>query len=125
MNRRFQQIEMEQEEDVFLANFRRNLMDETDIYAAAKELTALIEQDGCRKLVLSLGPQAIECLYSVFLAKLVMIQRLLQENGGNLILCDVLPVVKAVFEACKLQDFFLFAPDRSTALALFRQQAIS
>ena len=48
----------------------------------ADEVVDLID-GGCRKLVFTLGPESLQCLYSVFLAKLVMFQRVLRERGGG------------------------------------------
>jgi anti-anti-sigma factor len=103
--------------DVVFARFRHRKIEEAGIHTLGNELTELIESDGCRKLVLGLGPGTLECLYSVFLAKLVMIQRRMQDHKGALILCELTPEVKAVFEACKLMNYFDFAPDKPAALA--------
>ena len=84
----------------------------------ADEVLALID-GGCRKMVFSLGPGALQCLYSVFLSKLVMFQRVMREHGGAMKLCDVTPEVREVFEACRLNELFDFAPDQSAALAAF------
>ena len=72
-------------------------------------------------MVFSLGPGALHCLYSVFLAKLVMCQRLLRERGGAMKLCDLTPEVRGVFEACKLHELFEFAQDRASAVAAFAE----
>ena len=67
-------------------------------------------------MVLSLGPGTLDCLYSIFMAKLVSVHRRLQDRQGALILCDVTPEVLTVFEACRLRTYFEFAPDRAAAL---------
>ena len=74
---------------------------------------------GVRKgsLVLRLGPEPLDCLYSVFMAKLVRIRRHALEQGGALKLCDVHPHTRRVFEACHLDKYFDFAPDQETAVA--------
>ena len=68
-------------------------------------------------VALSLGPESPECLYSVFLAKLYWAQRMLSEQGISLILCDVRPVVRTIFEAVKLDDHFRFAGNLDAAVA--------
>ncbi len=55
---------------------------EADMIEMADEVVGLIEDRGCRKLVFCLGPGDVVCLYSVFLAKLVMIRRHVLEKGG-------------------------------------------
>jgi hypothetical protein len=91
----------------------------------ANELMDLIERGGCRKLVLSLGPGTLECLYSVFMAKLVMIHRRLQEHEGAMIICDVTPDIMTVFEACKLQNYFEFAADVPSGLEAMKRKTHS
>jgi anti-anti-sigma factor len=91
-------------------------LDEAAIHAVGTELIRLIEEDGCRRMVLSLGPGSLECLYSIFMAKLVSVQRRIQDRQGSLVLCDVTPEVLTVFEACRLRSFFKFAPDRAAAV---------
>jgi anti-anti-sigma factor len=89
------------------------------VYELGDELHHLAAQDGCRKMVLSLGPPEPQFLYSVFLAKLVTLQRRLQARGGKLKIADTTPETRDIFDACGLTNLFDFAPDRATALASF------
>jgi anti-anti-sigma regulatory factor len=82
-------------------------------------LVRLVEEDGCRKMVLTLGPPEPEFLYSIFLAKLVSLQRRLRERGGALKLTGVGPNTLRIFEACRLVPLFDFAPDQDAAVAGF------
>jgi hypothetical protein len=92
-------------------------MDESAICGLGEELLALAKRDGCRKLALSLGPVPPDCLYSVFLAKLVTVQRVHNEHGGQMVLCDVSAPVKSIFEATHLDQQFTFVPDFDAAVA--------
>jgi hypothetical protein len=56
-------------------------------------------------------------LYSVFLAKLVMVQRVHNENGGEMVLCDITTPVKSTFDATQLHRKFTFVPDFDAAVA--------
>jgi hypothetical protein len=112
-------IDVERHGDVFCVSLRNRRLSEKDIVETADEVISLIADDGCRKLVFSLGPGSPEILYSVFLAKLVMIQRRLKEVDGRMKLCDVTPEVHGVFEACQLHDHFDFAEDKAAAIAAF------
>lgn len=113
----YRHIDVQLHGDVFCVRLRtRNLL-ETEILELADELVSLIIDRGCRKLALSLGPERLDCLYSVFLAKLVMLRRRMRECGGTLKLCDVPPEVMGIFDACHLRDFFEFAKDQPTAIA--------
>ncbi len=113
----FKHIAVERQGDVFCLRLCKHQMDEPDILEMADEVVRLINKEKCRKMVLSLGPGELDCLYSVFLAKLVMIRRHLVEQGGVLKLCDACPETIGVFKACRLADFFEFVPDKATALA--------
>jgi anti-anti-sigma factor len=113
----YHHITVEVQGDVHCVRLRSRRMDEPAIHEMADELIALAVEDGCRKLVLSLGPEAPECLYSVFLSKLLTVQRRLAELGGSLKLCDVGPEVMSVFAVCRLETCFDFVPDFPAAIA--------
>jgi hypothetical protein len=114
---RYQHIKVERHGDVFHVRLRSTRLEESEVYELAEELIALCTQDGCRKLALSLGPEPPRCLYSVFLAKLITVQRVLHEHGGSLRLCDVNPLTRTVFEASLLEQQFAFLPDCDAAVA--------
>jgi anti-anti-sigma factor len=113
----YHHIIVERQHDISCVRLRQLRMDEADILEMADELVELIDKQPCRKIALSLGPGQVECLYSVFLAKLVMIRRLLAEREGRLKICEATPETIGVFEACHLKDYFDFVPDVPTALA--------
>ena len=100
-------IEVEQRDGNFHARLRQRQMQEQQIHELFAELQSLVRDEGCRCLVLSLENNP-EFLYSVFLAKLITLQRVLTEHGGELRLCHVSPQVHAIFEACKLERQFTF-----------------
>jgi anti-anti-sigma regulatory factor len=52
-----------------------------------------------------------------WLAQLQKIQRLANEGGHKLTLCNVAPATRGVFTIAHLDDLFEFAEDRFTALA--------
>jgi anti-anti-sigma regulatory factor len=104
--------------DVTCVSLVKHRLAEQELNQMADEVIGLID-GGCRKMVFSLGPGAVECLYSVFLSKLVMFQRVMREHGGTIKICDVTPEVREVFQACRLGDLFEFAPDQPAALAMF------
>jgi anti-sigma B factor antagonist len=112
-------ITVERHGDVFCVTLRHRHLDECAVRQMGEEVIDLIVKSGCRKLVFSFGPESPNCLYSVFLVKLMMIRRRMQEHEGALKLCDVGPEVHDVFEVCQLHHFFDFAPDRASAVAAF------
>ncbi len=91
------------------------------IHELAQELRRLVAEGDCRKMALSLGPESPECLYSIFLAKLITLQRLLRERQGELVLCHAQPTVRDIFEACGLNQLFHFLPDFDAAVAYWRK----
>jgi anti-anti-sigma factor len=113
-------IEVEREADVFRVRLKRRQMDELDVHEMADELHTLINAEGCRKLLLSLGPGTPQFLYSLFLAKLVGIRRRLLELQGQLMLTDITPEVMSVFDKCQLDKYFDFAQDRDAAMSALR-----
>jgi anti-anti-sigma factor len=117
MTRPHRHIDVEVRGDVFCVRLRNLRMDEPAIHEMAEELIALATEEECRKLVLSLGPGAPVFLYSVFLSKLLSIQRHLRDQGAEFKLCDVSPEVRNVFTVCRLENYFDFAPDFDAAVA--------
>jgi hypothetical protein len=119
MDRPWKQLEVERQGEVHCARLQHVQMDETQLQDLSVELNRLIDEEGCRKLVLSLGPPDPLCLYSVFLAKLVSLQRRLNQAGGGLKLAHVSPDTYRIFEACRLHSIFEFHPDKQTAMNAF------
>lgn len=113
----YSHLEVERRGDVFCVRLRFRRLEESDIHALADELITLARHDGCRKLALSLGPGSPDCLYSLFLAKMIMVQRVIREQGGEMVLCETTPEVVAIFEACRLDQHFHFVPDFEAAVA--------
>ena len=92
---------------VRLQSFR---MTEPEMIEMADEIVGLIEDDGCRKLVICLGPGELACLYSIFLAKLVSIRRHMLEAGGALRFAEASENTLNVFRACDLDKILHFVP---------------
>jgi hypothetical protein len=118
MTQPWKHIEVEQRDDVACVRLRRFRIEEPEIPDLASELMELATTPGCKKIALSLGPRPPECLYSIFLAKLMTVQRRLAERGCRLVLCDVSPEVQAIFEVCHFAEHFQFVPDFDAAVAV-------
>lgn len=116
MTRQYEHITVDRKGDVFCVRLKQRRLEESEVYRLSEELLSLIGEQNCRKLVLSLGPEEPQCLYSVFLAKLITLRRRLLEQGGALRLCDASPAVLESFEACQVKDYFDFAPDMLQAV---------
>jgi hypothetical protein len=117
MTRPYQHINVDRRGEICYVRLRQLHLDEPAIYEATAELRALVTDNACRKMALSLGPESPECLYSIFLARLIALQRVLREHQGELVLCDAQPAVREIFAACCLDHLFVFVPDFDAAVA--------
>ena len=113
-------LEIDRRDDLCCVRLRIRRLDEEQLTAMTDELFALIKEEGCRKLALCLGPEPPQFLYSVFLARLVAVQRVLREHDGSLVLCELRPEVFRIFEACRLDTQFQFAPNLEEGCAVLR-----
>jgi anti-anti-sigma factor len=113
-------IDVERDGDVHCISFRDHNMDEPSIRAMSDEVETMILKDGCRKLVISLGP--LRCLYSVLIARLIKVRQAMAAQAGRLKLCDVTPESMNVFIQCQLQDYFEFTKDRASAIAALKKE---
>jgi anti-sigma B factor antagonist len=123
MSRPYRTIVVERKDDIFCARLKRPQLDEGEVSELGEELAGLVNEEGCRKLVVSIGPEPPQLIYSVFVGKLVMVRRLLQEKGGALKLCEVSPHVRGMFDALQLSQYFEFYADQAAALASFGESA--
>jgi hypothetical protein len=116
-------INIDRRGDIYCVRLRRSRLEEGEIQLLGDEILALCSEGGCRKLALSLGPEPPDCLYSVFLAKLISVRNALQKLSGDMVLCDVAPIAYNVFEACLLHREFVFVPNFDAAVAYFQKSA--
>lgn len=119
MTRPYHYIDVACRGEVFCVRIPQKRLDEPMLLDMAGEVRNLIAEAGCRKMALSLGPESPECLYSIFLAKLISIQRLLRERQGELVLCHAQPAVRDIFASCCLDQLFHFLPDFEAAVSYF------
>jgi hypothetical protein len=117
----YQYLQVERRGDIFCAQIKDQHFDEFQTLQMCEELSNLITNDNCRKLAVSLGPGSPVFLYSVLLAKLFVLQRRLQEDGGSMVLCGVSPQVMTVFKTCAFDDKFRFARTFDDAVAQWEQ----
>jgi len=118
MNRSSRLIDVSKQEGAVCVRVRPEHLDELEVIAVADELQLVSQQKDCRKLIVSFDNRPIQCMYSVFLAKLITVQRRLAVHDAVLILAEVHPVIRSVFEACQLDTYFLFTKTVEEALAL-------
>ena len=116
----YRHIGVERRGGVFCVRLKRPHYDETELHEMGDELEGLVADEGCRRMVLALGDDTLECVYSMFLAKLIMVRRVLLEHEGRMVLCEVGPVTRGILDACKLLGYFEIEPDVGTAAAALR-----
>lgn len=115
---RRRRLEVEQIGDVTVVNFiDRKILDEQNIQVIGEQLFSLVDEEGCRKLLLNFGN--VEFLSSAALGKLITLNKKLQAAKGRLILCNIDPQIHEVFEITKLDKFFNIQKEEQTALQAF------
>ncbi len=115
---RRRRLEVEQIGDVTVVNFiDRKILDEQNIQIIGEELFRLVDEEGCRKLLLNFGN--VEFLSSAALGKLITLNKKLQASKGRLILCNIDPQIHEVFEITKLDKFFNIQKEEQMALQAF------
>jgi anti-anti-sigma factor len=111
MHRPYKRLEYREQDGVFCVRIKAQKLQENGLDELSTELARLVDEEDCRKMVLSLGPGEFECLYSVFLAKLVNLQRRLENAGGRMVLAEATPAVQGIFRAAGLERHFTFFAD--------------
>jgi hypothetical protein len=106
--------------DVACVRLVRTRLEEMELLEMGDELVHLASLQG--KLILLLGPERPDFLYSVFLAKLISVRNATRRRGGELVLCQVNPITYTVFEACRLDRAFVFCPTLDEALDFWQNQ---
>jgi anti-anti-sigma factor len=119
----YRHLDVEKRENVWCVRMRNRRLDEAQLTEMADELVNLVKAEGCRRMALSLGPEPPQFLYSVFLARLVSLQRQLRERSGALVLCELRPDLHKIFEACRLDTQFHFVPTVEEACAALASSA--
>src|SRR5947199_8514477 len=115
---RRRRLEVEDIGDVTVVNFTdRKILDEQNIQSIGEQLYGLVDEAGRRKILLNFGN--VEYLSSAALAKLITLNKKLQQSGGRLILCNIDPQIREVFEITKLNKLFNIQPEEQTALQAF------
>jgi anti-anti-sigma factor len=120
MKRPFKQIECQWHGAVACIRLLRTQLDEHGLEELVRDFDQLIDEEGCKKLVLTLGPEDPLCLYSVFLAKLVNLQRRLAAGGGNLALAGLSINTQHIFQVTGLDKFFAFYADAGKAVEVLK-----
>ncbi len=85
--------------------------------AIADQLFQLVDEGGCRQLVLSLAN--VEGLESAMIGKILVLNQKLLALGGRLKLCGVPPPIAEMLEVARLPDILGIYEDEGQALGSF------
>ena len=115
---RRRRLEAEEIGDVTVVSFMdRKILDEPNIQIIGEQLFSLVDDSGRKKLLLNFGN--VEYMSSAALGKLITLDRKLKAAGGRLVLCNIDPQIREVFEITKLDTVFIIREDEQEALQMF------
>ena len=95
---------------------RSSLTDEENIELLGRELFAVVEQGGCRKVILDMAK--VRYVTSSVLGKLISLHRKLHRIEGRLVICNLGTEMNEIMSTSRLNQFFHLADDQSAASAL-------
>ena len=115
---RRRRLEVEDIGDVTVVSFTdRKILDEQNIQVIGEQLFGLVDESGRKRLLLNFGN--VEYMSSAALGKLITLNKKVQASGGKLVLCNIDPQIREVFEITKLDKLFLICGDEQEALRTF------
>jgi anti-sigma B factor antagonist len=95
----------------------RKILDAANIQELGEELYKLVEDDGCRSILLDFGN--VEFLSSAALNKLIILDKKIKDHAGALKLCNLLPEIREVFVITRLNQLFDIRDTQDAALNAF------
>ncbi|MBI1813128.1 STAS domain-containing protein [Candidatus Peregrinibacteria bacterium] len=114
---RRRRLEVDDIGDVTIVSFTdRDILDEHNIQVIGDQLYGPVEE-GRKKLLLNFGN--VEYMASMALAKLITLQKIVQDAGGKLVLCNLDPEIREVFEITRLDTMFAIRGDEQDGLQVF------
>lgn len=109
-------LSVQERDNAVVAGFTvPRLSDDFNLEQLGHELFALVEQQGCRKLVISL--KQVEYVTSSGIGKLITLHRKMHRHGGQVIFCDMQKTVHDILQAAKLNTYFTVVADSDAAVA--------
>jgi hypothetical protein len=116
----YQYLSVELCDDVACVRLVRTQLEEAETLGLGDELLHLAKTHP--KMVLVLGPQRLDLLFSVFLAKLIRVRNEARRLDGDLVLCEATPITWSVFTASLLDRQFVYRATQAEALGYWRDQ---
>jgi anti-sigma B factor antagonist len=112
-------LDVESVGDVTLARVNcRRLWDEEEAQALGHQLTDLLDQGGCRWLIVSLA--RAEAVSSAALGRLIALHKRAEALGGRLALCNLNAHLREGLDVARLSHFFHIYRDEQEAALSFK-----
>jgi anti-sigma B factor antagonist len=92
-------------------------LSEEHIQVLAQQLLDLVNEPGEKKLLLNF--RNVEYMSSAVLGMLVTLNKKIQAAGGKLVLCNIDPAIREVFEITKLDKLFVIRGEEQEGLQAF------
>jgi anti-sigma B factor antagonist len=109
-------LRLEQADDAVVVGVAVDLLTEdVNLEQFGHELFALVEQFGCRRLVVNLGE--VRMVTSAGLGKLITLHRKMHRHRGSVFFCHLQEAVEDVLKTSRLITYLQVAPDVAAALA--------
>lgn len=110
-----QLLEVEQMQQTTVIRFtRRTILEPAAIQAIGDRLLRLADEEGQRTLLVNF--RGVESLTSAMIGELAVLQRKLNDSGGQLAFCSVEPFLLQVFKVVKLPERIAIHADETSAL---------
>ena len=114
-------LRLEQADDAVIVGVAVDLLTEdVNLEQFGHELFALVEQFGCRRLVVNLGE--VRMVTSAGLGKLITLHRKMHRHRGSVFFCHLQEAVEDVLKTSRLITYLQVAPDVAAALAALPRQ---
>jgi anti-sigma B factor antagonist len=115
---RRKRLEIEDIGDVTVVCFTdRKILDEQNIQVIGEQLFSLVDEMSRKHLLLNFTN--VEYMSSAALGKLITLNKKVQASGGRLVLCNIDPQIREVFEITRLDKLFTIRRDEQEALQAF------
>ncbi len=95
------------------------LTEDVNLEHFGHELFALVEQFGCRRIVVNL--QEVRVVTSAGLGKMITMHRKMHRHQGTVIFCNLQEAVEDVLTTSRLITYLQVAPDVPSALAALQK----
>lgn len=110
----FIHLDVSQDDDIAVVRFRDKSLDLISNQEVADELSSLVTERKCKKIVLNLGN--VEFLQSMALGRFIALDKQVTEASGTLRLCNLRPTVAELFEMTGLDGVLDIRHDQDSAV---------